>query len=352
MITVSSMGCLPTGEEVRRYRIENAKGNWVEISTLGGSLMKLYIPDRNGVKDDVLICYDTVEGILEGGGYMGRLIGRYANRIGNASFELDGQTYHVGANENGNMLHGGHSGFDRKVWADQVNGDALELSMVSPDGEEGFPGTMQVKVTYTFSDEDVLGLKYEAVCDKNTVINLSNHAYFNLEGSQSVSNLDHVFQIDGDYITALADKKSIPTGELMPVDGTPFDLREPHSIRECLEKMDTCQQMIYGNGFDHNYALNHADGTLRYAVRAYAPKTGRVVEVWTDQPGVQMYGGNFLGDDEIIGKFGKRYAFRQAFCLETQHFPDSPNHPHFPSTVLKAGEKYETRTEYRFSVCE
>ncbi len=351
MIQITKMGVMPDGREVRRFTLVNERKGapYAEISALGGCLMRLYAPDHNGVYDDVVLAYDTVDGILNGGGYMGCLIGRYANRIGGAAFSLNGKAYRVGANEGANMLHGGFSGFNRKLWRDEAVGDELVLSVTSPDGEEGFPGKMDVRVRYRLTDDDGLSIAYEAVCDSDTVINLTNHAYFNLEGRNGKDILDHVIQIDADSITAVADAGSIPTGEFYPVAGTPLDLRSPVRIGDGIARKETCEQMIYGNGFDHNYVLNPAREAFRLAARVAAPESARIMEVWTDQPGVQFYTGNFMGKDTIPGKYGKPYAFRQGLCLETQHFPDSPNHPCFPSVVLRAGETFRTRTEYRFA---
>ncbi len=351
MIQITKMGSMPDGREVRRFTLSNGRKSapYAEISALGGCLMRLYVPDRTGAFDDVVLAYDTVDGILGGGGYMGCLIGRYANRIGGAAFTLHGKEYRVGANEGANMLHGGFAGFNRKLWRDETDGDELVLSLTSPDGEEGFPGTLNVTVRYRLTDDDGLSISYEAVSDSDTVVNLTNHAYFNLEGSRGRDILDHVIQIHADSVTAVADAGSIPTGEFYPVEGTPMDLRSPVRIGDRIACGDTCEQMAFGNGFDHNYVLNTEGEGFRLAARVAAPASGRSMEVWTDQPGVQFYTGNFLGSDPIPGKYGKPYAFRQGLCLETQHFPDSPNHPDFPTTVLRAGETFRTRTEYRFA---
>ncbi|GHU83984.1 aldose 1-epimerase [Clostridia bacterium] len=349
MITQRSMGALADGTDVTCYRLTNASGAYCEISTLGGCLMSIVVPDGRGVPSDVLIGYDTLEGLLHCSGYMGYLIGRYANRIGGAAFTLNGKAYTLAKNDGENHLHGGLQGFDKKVWRAQAQGDALRLSIDSPDGEEGYPGALAVQVTYTFSDANAVRIAYEATGDADTVINLTNHAYFNLSGPDAGTVAEETIQIHADLLTEVSSAACIPTGRLVPVDGTPFDLRTARNIGEGLSHQDTDAQMRYGNGYDHNFVLRGWDGTLRQAAVLTDSAAGRRMEVWTDQPGVQFYSGNGIGGD-VPGKAGKPYTRRQGLCLETQRFPDSVHQENFPSCVLKKGEKYETVTEYRFFV--
>lgn len=348
MIKKTSMGTLPDGVEIFRYRLVNAGGAYADISTLGGCLMALHVPDRAGTLDDVLLGYETIEGMRTASGYMGMLIGRFGNRIGGATFELNGKTYVLAKNNGENHLHGGNVGFDKKVWEAEKSGDALVLTLRSPDGDEGYPGTLDVKVTYTLTDQNVLRIRYEAVCDQDTIINLTNHAYFNLAGPGCTSIEGHTMQMNADTIVAVSDSACIPTGELMPVDHTPFDLRQMRNLGEGLSHQKDDKQMQYGNGYDHNFVIRGWDGSLQLACVVEAEATGRRMETWTDQPGVQFYSGNSISGN-IPGKLGVPYVFRQGFCLETQHFPDSVHHPDFPSCVLKKGDKYDTTTEYRFS---
>lgn len=349
MIRHGVMGRMPDGTEVLRYTLENPQGAYAEISTLGGCLMRLCVPDRLGVLGDVLLGYDTVEAMLAAPGYMGMLVGRYANRIGGASFTLNGKAYTLAKNDKGNHLHGGLHGFDKYVWQAREEGKSLILSIHSPDGDEGYPGALDVRVEYTFTDKNVLRIAYHATCDADTVINLTNHAYFNLYGPQSPSIKEHLIQINADAITAVADGACIPTGELMPVENTPFDLRSPRRIGDGLKEQATDMQMQYGSGYDHNFCLQGEAGTLRQACVAEDMRSGRVLEAWTDQPGVQFYTGNMISGD-TPGKLGVPYRPRQGFCLETQHYPDSVHHANFPSCVLRAGDVYHTVTEYRLSV--
>ncbi len=349
MITKESMGHLTDGREVFSYRLSNAGGAYADISTLGGCLMRLCVPDQNGTIDDVLLGYDTVATMTEAGGYMGMLIGRYANRIGGASFMLNGREYSLAKNNGENHLHGGPVGFDKKIWEAQERDGALVLTLVSPDGDEGYPGNLSVRVTYAFGDDNALRIAYEAICDQDTIVNLTNHAYFNLSGPESPSIEGHTMQIEADVITEVSSAACIPNGRLMPVDGTPFDLRRPMRIGDGLARQGEDTQMQYGRGYDHNFVIKGHAGTLRRAATVHDPASGRVMETWTDQPGVQFYSGNSIAGD-TPGKLGKPYQARQGFCLETQHYPDSVHQKNFPSVVLKAGETFRTATEYRFSV--
>lgn len=349
MISKTTMGTLSCGREVEKYTLSNASGAYVEISTLGGCILSIHVPDGQGKLGDVVIGFDTLETMQTGSGYMGALIGRFGNRIGGAGFDLNGKTYTLAKNDGENHLHGGISGFNKKVWNAREKGDALVLTLTSPDGDEGYPGTLEVQVTYTFSPDNALGIHYEAQCDQDTVINLTNHVYFNLSGPAYGGIGDHSIQINADTFTEVSSRACIPTGALAPVDGTPLDLRVPRTICEGLSHQQEDAQMGYGNGYDHNYVIRGWDGTLRQAAIVEDGPSGRRMEVWTDQPGVQFYSGNSISGD-TPGKCGTPYTARQGFCLETQHYPDAIHHPAFPSCVLKKGGKYDTVTEYRFGV--
>jgi len=332
---------------VELYTLTNSKGVTAAITNYGGILVSLKVPDRAGQLADVVLGFDTLDGYLKGHPYFGAIIGRYGNRIAKARFTLNGVEYRLAPNEGENSLHGGIKGFDKAVWtAKEIDGGkALELSYLSKDGEEGFPGNLAVKVTYSLNDENELKIDYTATTDKDTVVNLTNHSYFNLAGQGEGDVLDHVVTINADRFTPV-DSKLIPTGELRSVAGTPFDFRTPHRIGERINDRD--EQLILGRGYDHNFVLNRTGEGLALAARVVEPKTGRVMEVLTTEPGMQFYTGNFL--DSITGKGGKVYKQRYGFCLETQHFPDSPNKPEFPSVVLKPGQEYRSTTIYRFSV--
>lgn len=349
MIHQSTMGCLLCGTPVDKYRLTNASGAYVEISTLGGCLLSMHVPDREGILSDVLLGFDSVDAMLRDKSYMGYLIGRFGNRIGGATFSLNGQTYTLAANDGENHLHGGNAGFDKKVWEADQNGEELVLRLHSPDGDEGYPGALSVRVTYAFSDDNALRIRYEATCDQDTVINLTNHAYFNLSGPSCPDLSSHEIQIDADSFTEVSSPACIPTGRLLPVDNTPLDLRSPRNIAKGLEEGAEDVQMRYGNGYDHNFVIRGWDGALRRAAIVEDVASGRKMEVYTDQPGIQFYSGNLIAGD-TAGKCGVPYAPRQGFCLETQHFPDSIHQPNFPSCVLKKGETYKTVTEYRFLV--
>jgi aldose 1-epimerase len=358
MTTFAQMGAAPNsgsttkkpwgktkdGQAVDLYVLRSGSGAEVEISTFGGAVVSLKVPDRQGKMGDVVLGYESDTA------HLGAIIGRYGNRIAHAQFSLDGKTYTLAKNNGDNSLHGGLKGFDKVVWAAKEisakEGPSLELSYLSKDGEEGFPGNLKVTVRYTFTG-NALRIVYHATTDKKTVVNLTNHSYFNLAGAGSGSVLDTVLTINADKFTPV-DAGMIPTGELRDVTGTPFDFRQPATIGARINQDD--EQLKLGNGYDHNYVLRSAAGDRKetLAARALEPVSGRVLEVWTTEPGVQLYTANFL--DVAKGKGGIAYKRRTAFCLETQHFPDSPNHPQFPSTVLNPGETYHTSTTYRFSV--
>jgi aldose 1-epimerase len=342
-------GKLADGTLVELYTLTNMKGMQAAITTYGGAIVSLTAPDRTGHYADVVLGMDSLAGYQQQKAYFGALIGRYGNRIGNAQFQLDGKTYHLPKNDGQNTLHGGTKGFDKRVWkAREVHssaGPALELTYVSKDGEEGFPGTLTAKVVYTLTNENELRIDYTATTDKDTVVNLTNHSYFNLAGAGEGTILDHQVMINADRFTPV-DAGLIPTGELRPVKGTPFDFTQPTAIGARIGFDD--QQLKFGRGYDHNFVLNNNGTGLRKAAEVYDPKSGRVLEVFTAEPGLQFYTGNFL-DGTVRGKEGKVYLYRGAFCMETQHFPDSPNKPSFPSTELKPGQTYHTTTVYRFS---
>jgi len=345
-----SFGKTKDGQAVDLYTLTNSNGASVAIMNYGGVVVSLKVPDRSGALGDVVLGFDTFDPYLTPPPYFGALIGRYGNRIGHARFKLDGVEYKLPKNNGDNCLHGGLRGFDKVIWVakEATNGGvpAIELNYLSKDGEEGFPGNLNATVTYSWTDAKELKIDYAATTDKDTVVNLTNHSYFNLAGEGSGDILAHEVMIDADRFTPV-DKGLIPTGELKPVDGTPFDFRKPTAIGARINADD--QQIKFGGGYDHNWVLNHAATTTPLpAARVTDPKTGRVMEVLTTQPGLQFYTGNFL-DGKIQGKGGKTYVHRGAFCMETQHFPDSPNKPSFPTTVLKPGQKYQTSTIYRFS---
>jgi aldose 1-epimerase len=348
--TKTSWGKTPDGEEVDLYTLTNKNGVEAAISTYGGAVVSLKVPDRDGKLADVVLGYDSLDGYVHDKSYFGAIIGRYGNRIGHARFTLDGKTYTLAKNNGENTLHGGIKGFNKAVWtAKEIpspDGQALELTYLSKDGEEGFPGNLHVRVIYTLTDLNELKIGYSATTDKKTVVNLTNHSYFNLAGAGSGDILGHVLMIEADKFTPV-DSGLIPTGELRDVAGTPFDFRKPTAIGARINADD--EQIKLGGGYDHNFVLRRKPGDpVSLAARVMEPKTGRVLEVWTDQPGVQFYTGNFL-DGSAKGKGGLAYTKRSAFCLETQHFPDSPNQPKFPSVVLSPGERYHTTTIYKFS---
>ena len=317
----------------------------VRIMTYGGIIVSLRTPDRNGQFDDVVLGFNSVDQYIEKNTpYFGALVGRYANRIAHGSFQLDGKTYSTPKNNGDNTLHGGIRGFDKVVWTGKQIPEGVELTYVSKDGEEGFPGTLTTTVRYTLSG-NALRIDYSATTDKDTVLNLTNHAYFDLAGQGTGDILGHVVKIDAEQMTPV-DSGLIPTGEMKSVAGTPFDFRKPHAVGERIDVND--EQLRLGRGYDHNFVVEHKSGELTEAAEVYEPTTGRILQVLTDQPGVQLYTGNFL-DGTITGKEGRVYKQRYGLCLETQHFPDSPNHPKFPTTELKPGGKFHSMTVYKFS---
>ncbi len=348
MPTSASFGKTTDGTEVRLFTLANAHGMQVTISTLGGTITGIRVPDRNGKIGDVVLGFDEASGyqspaFLKSGPYFGALIGRYGNRIKGGQFALGGHAYTLAKNNGPNALHGGKKGFDKMIWdatpGRSAAGQTLTLHLLSKDGEEGYPGNLAVTVAYTLTDDSALRIDYTATTDQPTVLNLTNHAYFNLNHGASKDVLAHVVTLPADRYTVV-DATLIPTGELRPVKGTPFDFTAPHAIGERIGQVP--------GGYDHNWVLNAAPGP-HPAATVYDPASGRTLEVSTDQPGVQFYTGNFL-DGSLKGHGGTVYGQHAGFCLETQHFPDSPNQPKFPSTVLKPGETYRTTSEYKFGV--
>jgi aldose 1-epimerase len=347
-----SFGKTATGDTADLYTLANKNGMEAAITNYGGIVVSLKVPDRNGKIDDVILGFDSLDGYLKEHPYFGALVGRYGNRIAKGKFKLNGVEYTLARNNGENALHGGLKGFDKALWKarDVSTADTprLELTYVSKDGEEGYPGNLSVTVTYSLTDANELRIDYAATTDKDTVLNLTNHTYFNLAGQGNGDILKHQVSIAADRYTPI-DAGLIPVGRLDKVEGTPFDFRQPHEIGERINQKD--EQLVRGKGYDHNFVLNSGGGSLAPAARVYEASSGRVMEVLTDQPGLQFYTGNFL-DGTLTGKGGKVYQQRYGFCMETQHFPDSPNQPAFPSTVLKPGAKYQTTTVYRFSTAK
>lgn len=340
-------GTLPDGRPVELHTLRNVHGVEARISNYGGIVTSLKVPDREGRLGDVVLGYDTLEGYLQASPYFGCLVGRYGNRIAKGRFTLDGAIYTLATNNYPNALHGGLQGFDKRLWKANpyltADGPALELSYVSADGEEGYPGTLTVKAVYTLTRDNALRLDYTATTDKATVVNLTQHSYFNLAGKGDI--LGHEVYLHADRFTPV-DSTLIPTGELRPVEGTPFDFRRPTTIGARVNGDD--EQLKFGGGYDHNWVISKPFGELGLQASVYEPTTGRVLEVLSDQPGLQFYCGNFL-DGTITGKGGWVYQHRHGFCMEPQHYPDSPNQPTFPTTVLRPGQTYRNTILYRFS---
>jgi aldose 1-epimerase len=350
-ITDALFGQTPDGR-VTKYTLENENGMQVSILDRGGIITNIIVPDRDGEMADVVLGFDKLEGYLDKYPYFGALIGRYGNRIAEGEFSLDGTDYTLAKNNGPNSLHGGLKGFDRKLWKatplEEENRVGVEFAGVSPDGEEGYPGNLSVSVTYWLNNENEVLIDYEAKTDQPTPVNLTNHSYFNLKGAGSGDVLDHVLTLHAGAFTPV-DSTLIPDGSKKTVEGTAFDFREPTTIGERIDS--SSDQLKYGRGYDHNFVLDRTGAELEEIANVYEPTTGRTLEVETTEPGVQFYSGNFL-DGTKIGKENTPYGFRTGFCLETQHFPDSPNQPNFPSTVLRPGEVYQSQTVYRFGVKE
>ena len=334
------------GKEVKLYGLENRNGMEVLLTNYGATVISLSAPDRNGKMADILLGYDSLGGYQGGKSYFGAIVGRYANRIAKGKFKLDGKEYSLFTNNGPNSLHGGRKGFDKVVWDAAAEGNTVRFHHLSKDGEEGYPGNLDVTVTYTLSDSNSLTIDYRATTDKATVLNISNHAYFNLGGQGSGDILGHELQLFADAYTPV-DSTLIPNGKVVKVAGTPFDFTTPHTIGERVNADD--EQIRFGKGYDHNFVLRaKADGQMHPVARVVEPQSGRVLEVSSDQPAVQFYCGNFLNGTER-GK-GSVYGHRTGFCLETQHYPDSPNQPGFPSTVLKPVQTFTSKTVWAFSV--
>lgn len=347
-IQQQAWGQTADGQDVELYTLTNRQGMIAKITTYGAILTELHVPDRQGRLTNVVLGFDNLQRYLQGHPAFGSTIGRFANRIANASFELDGKTYKLAANLGRHHIHGGRSGFHQKVWQAQAlpagtDHAAVAFTYLSPDGEEGYPGNLKVKVTYTLTDSDELRIDYEASTDRATPINLTNHSYFNLAGSGDV--LDHLLQIAAPSYTP-ADGDLIPTGEVAPVAGTPLDFTQPTAIGARIDQLRP-----QPNGYDHNYVLTGDAGRLAFAARARHPVNGRVLEAWTTEPGLQLYTANGF-DGRITGTGGVVYPRHAGFCFETQHFPDSVHHPEFPSTILRPGQTFRSTTAFRFSVAQ
>jgi len=337
------------GRPITLYTLTNSHGVEVRAMNYGGIITSIRVPDRNGKFADVVLGHDSLEGYTPNPPYIGAIIGRYGNRIANGEFKLDGKTYHLPKNDGPNTLHGGVAKtFDRVVWEGEPLKDktGVAFSYVSHDGDDGFPGNVKVRVTYTLTDGNALLIDYEATADKATPINLTQHSYFNLAGEGNGDILSHEIMINADRFTPV-DKNLIPTGELRAVKGTPMDFTQPMKMGARID--DSYDQLVLGHGYDHNFVINDKpeENGLKLAARVHEPTSGRILEVWTTQPGVQFYTGNFL-DGSVTGKQGHVYKRRYGFCLETQHFPDSPNHPDFPTTILHPDEHFHQQTVFKF----
>ncbi len=347
LISQKPFGQTKDGAPVTLFTLRNIRGAEARISTYGGLVISLKVPDRSGEMGDVVLGYDALAGYLKDSPYFGALIGRYGNRIAKGKFSMDGKEYNLATNNFPNALHGGLKGFDKVIWTPTVlttsAGPGLKLTYLSPDGEEGFPGNLSVTVVYSLTEDNTLRVDYTATTDKDTVINLTQHSYFNLAGKGDI--LSHIVMIPADKFTPV-DSTLIPTGELRPVEGTPFDFRIPTAIGARINQDD--EQLKFGKGYDHNWVINKPPGELGLMARVYEPVSGRVLEVLSTEPGLQFYSGNFL-DGTITGKGGRVYKFRNGFCMEPQHYPDSPNKPEFPSVVLKPGAAYRNTIIFKFS---
>lgn len=342
-------GKLEDGNQVFLYSLKNNSGMKVNIINYGAIVTHVFVPDKDGRFDDVVLGYDSLNGYVNDKVFLGAVVGRYGNRIAGGRFSIDGKEYQLAKNNGENHLHGGPKGFFKVLWNAELadgSGESLRLTYLSKDGEEGYPGTVELIVTYTLTDANELRIDYEGKTDKPTVLNPTNHSYFNLSGDFTKTILDHQLQINAESITPV-DQYSIPTGELKNVEGTPFDFRNLTPVGSRINNKD--EQLQYGGGYDHNWVLNNFNKNVREIALLYHPATGRYMEVLSDQPGVQFYSGNFL-DGTFVGKNGLSYQKRAALCLETQHYPDSPNKPHFPPVTLRPSEVYRQTTIYKFSI--
>jgi aldose 1-epimerase len=338
-------------DSIKLYTLENESGMTVRVTNYGAIITSIIVPDRNGKRADVALGYDRVEDYINAVDkpYFGAVVGRYGNRIAKGEFTLDGETYSLLQNNGENHLHGGAIGFDKVVWAvdEYVEGKSLTLSYLAKDKEEGYPGNLELIIVYTLADDNSLVVDYHATTDKATPINVTQHTYFNLKGEGQGTILDHKLMLNAKTFTPV-DESLIPTGEMPAVAGTPFDFTTAKAIGRDIDQQN--EQLVFGLGYDHNWILNKdgKEGELSLAAQVHEPSSGRVMEIYTTEPGIQFYCGNFL-DGRLKGKSGKPYVHRGGFCLETQHFPDSPNQPNFPSTILKPGETYESKTVFKFS---
>lgn len=349
-IEKKTFGEIAEGIEAEIYKVTNMNGVSMSVTNYGGIITELKVPDKNGNMIDIVLGYDKVEDYIKESPYFGATIGRYGNRIAKGKFTLNNTEYILASNDGSNHLHGGVKGFDKVLWDLEVFQKETELGVVmkytSKDGEEGYPGNLDVTVIYTLTDNNELKIDYLATTDKPTICNLTNHSYFNFKDAGGSTILDHELQILADKYTPI-DSTSIPLGELMPVDGTPFDFREPKKIGRDINEEN--EQIKNGIGYDHNFVLNGKIGDLRLAARVVEYTSGIIMEIFTEEPGIQFYSGNFL-DGSLTGKNGTIYHKRSGFCIETQHFPDSPNQPDWPTTTLNPGETYKTSTIHKFSV--
>ena len=338
-------------DSIKLYTLENESGMTVRVTNYGAIITSIIVPDRNGKRADVALGYDRVEDYINAVDkpYFGAVVGRYGNRIAKGEFTLDGETYSLLQNNGENHLHGGAIGFDKVVWAvdEYVEGKSLTLSYLAKDKEEGYPGNLELIIVYTLADDNSLVVDYHATTDKATPINVTQHTYFNLKGEGQGTILDHKLMLNAKTFTPV-DESLIPTGEMPAVAGTPFDFTTAKAIGRDIDQQN--EQLVFGLGYDHNWILNKdgKEGELSLAAQVHEPSSGRVMEIYTTEPGIQFYCGNFL-DGRLKGKSGKPYVHRGGFCLETQHFPDSPNQPNFPSTILKPGETYDSKTVFKFS---
>jgi aldose 1-epimerase len=348
-ITQAPFGTLPSGAPVSEFTLANSKGMIVKILDFGGIVREIQAPDRAGQFADIVLGFDTLAPYLSDSPYFGALIGRYGNRIGKGRFAIDGKPYELARNDGANHLHGGASGFDKVLWTADIDGGNLVLHYRSVDGEQGYPGNLDATVTYSLSEDNELVMRFHATTDQPTPVNLTQHSYFNLRGAgpEEGDILQHEIVIDADRFVPI-DAGAIPLGPLVPVTGTPFDFRQPRPIGERIGQPD--KQLRHGSGYDHCWVLNGgAKRELQRAVKVREPESGRVLELITQEPGVQFYSGNFL-DGSLMGKGGRSYACRSGFCIEPQHFPDSPNQPAYPDTILRPGEIYATESRFKFSV--
>lgn len=341
MSNIEQFGTMENGKDVQLVTLTNKKGIEVKITNYGGTVTSIKTPDVEGNVDNIVLGFDSLDKYLAGTPYFGSTIGRFGNRIAEGKFSLNGENYQLSVNDGNNHLHGGEKGFDKVLWdIESTSKNTLVLTYLSEDGEMGYPGNLEVKVTFTLTDENELRFDYEATTDKATPVNLTNHSYFNLSGDPETTILDHELMIAADSYTPV-NSELIPTGEIASVDGTPFDFTESYEIGARIENVE--------GGYDHNFVLNDTDGTMKSIATLYDPQTKRELEVITEEPGIQFYSGNFL-DGTLEGPDGSSYVQYAALCLETQHYPNSPNEDEFPSTILEPGETYRTSTIYKFSV--